>query len=264
MVGQLLKQVAVLDHSESSLLMSQDKREPHHFFEALFDEHMWQCIADETNLYAKQKKELNGTDLFEASTSDVYPKSSRIVKSWKEVTSGDIKIFMSHILVMGVVKISYLEKYWSRNEFRSVPIFGRYMTRNCFQSIFSNIHFADNTETLAVGSKDHDPLYKVCCLIDMMERNFKHVYKPQKEISVDESCCEFKGRIRFKVYNPKKPNKFHMKLFSVCEAVSGYTLGFEVYTGKNSRSASSKCFSFGSRLYQDNQTCGFATQVEFT
>ena len=29
-------------------------------------------------------------------------------------------------------------------------------------------------------------------------------------------------------------NKFHIKLFQICEAETGYVSGFEIYTGKNS------------------------------
>ena len=35
----------------------------------------------------------------------------------------------------------------------------------------------------------------------------------------------------FKCYNPKKPNRFHIKLFMVSEPSTGYICGFEVYTG---------------------------------
>ena len=40
-----------------------------------------------------------------------------------------------------------------------------------------------------------------------------------------------KGRVHFKCYNPKKPNRFHIKLFMVSEPSTGYICGFEVYTG---------------------------------
>ena len=42
------------------------------------------------------------------------------------------------------------------------------------------------------------------------------------------------GKIEVQSYNPRKPALFHIKLFQMCEAESGYILGFKVYTGKNS------------------------------
>ena len=64
-----------------------------------------------------------------------------------------------------------------------------------------------------------------------MQRNFHTKYRPGKELSLDESTCPFKGRVHFKCYNPKKPNRFHIKLFMVSEPSTGYICGFEVYTG---------------------------------
>ena len=67
----------------------------------------------------------------------------------------------------------------------------------------------------------------------MCERIFLYQYKPGKALSFDEACCPFKGRLRFKVYNPQKLNRFHIKLLQISESTSGYILGFHVYTGKN-------------------------------
>jgi hypothetical protein len=53
-------------------------------------------------------------------------------------------------------------------------------------------------------------------------------------LSLDEGCCPWKGRLRFRCYNPNKPAKFHIKLFQIAEAKSGYVLGFNIYTGKDS------------------------------
>ena len=71
----------------------------------------------------------------------------------------------------------------------------------------------------------------------MVENNFCHVYHPEENMSIDEVCCPFKGQLHFRCYNPSKPNRFHIKLFQLSESVSGYIIGFEVYTGKGMSSA---------------------------
>ena len=53
-------------------------------------------------------------------------------------------------------------------------------------------------------------------------------------MSFDEGCCPFKGRLKFKCYNPSKPNKWHIKIFEVSDARTGYVVGLDIYTGKNS------------------------------
>ena len=71
----------------------------------------------------------------------------------------------------------------------------------------------------------------------MVENNFAHIYHLEQNVSTDDACCPFKGRLRFRVYNPAKPNQFHIKLFQLSESSSGYIIGFEVYTGKGISSA---------------------------
>ena len=68
-------------------------------------------------------------------------------------------------------------------------------------------------------------------MVDMMQRNFHTKSRPGKELSLDESTCTFKGKVHFKPYNPKKPKRFHTKLFMVSESSTSYICGFKVYTG---------------------------------
>lgn len=58
---------------------------------------------------------------------------------------------------------------------------------------------------------DNDRLFKVRPFITMMRETFGY-YTPEEELSFDEGTCPFKGRVKFRVYNPMKPNKFGIKL----------------------------------------------------
>ena len=69
----------------------------------------------------------------------------------------------------------------------------------------------------------------------MLQRKFATNYCPHTQINLDESTMPFKGRVEFKCYNHKKPNRVHIKMFMVSEAETGYICGFEVYTGKDSK-----------------------------
>ena len=112
-----------------------------------------------------------------------------------------------------------------------MPFFGHYMSRNHFQTILWNLHVSEpDTTSQQKGEANHDPLFLVRPMVDMMQRNFCTKYSPGKELSLDESTCPFKGRVHFKCYNPKKTNRFHIKLFMVSEPSTGYICGFEVYT----------------------------------
>ena len=141
-------------------------------------------------------------------------------------------VFVADLIVMGILKKNSLEQYWSRDSILNMPFFGHYMSRNHFQNILWNLHLSDPDETNPqMGEANHDPLFLVRPIVDMMQRHFHTKYRPGKELSLDESTCPFKGRVHFKFYNPKNPNRFHIKLFMVSESSTHYICGFEVYTG---------------------------------
>ena len=101
-------------------------------------------------------------------------------------------------------KKNSLEQYWSRDSILNKQFFGHYMSRNHFQNILWNLHISDPDETNPQkGEANHDPLFLVRPMVDMMQRNFCTKYRPGKELSLDESMCPFKGRVHFKCYNPK-------------------------------------------------------------
>ena len=137
-------------------------------------------------------------------------------------------MFFAHLLIMGLVKKPKIIRYWARSEYVSTPFFGKYMTRTRFELIMTQLHLNRN---LADDKKN--ALFKLQPFIDMCQKNFRSLYEPSQNLSLDEACCPFKGRLKFKVYNKSKPSKFHIKLYQVCEAETGYVSGFEVYTGKD-------------------------------
>ena len=98
----------------------------------------------------------------------------------------------------------------------------------------SNLQVSDSTLDLPHNHPLHDPLCKVKPFLAMMDKNFKRSYKCGRDLSFDEGCCPFKGKLTFKCYNSSKPNKWHIKIFYVSDVRTGYVVGFDIYTLKNS------------------------------
>ena len=100
---------------------------PEDFFNAFFDSNMWTTISQETNRYARQTiaKNRGGRDVIEATSVGNVKQFSRM-NNWKDVNEGDIKVFMSHMIITGLVKRSNLEKFWSSNNLVHTPFFGKY------------------------------------------------------------------------------------------------------------------------------------------
>ena len=217
---------------------------PGKYFFEMFDDKMFTIMSENTNKYVHQKikeqKERNhrkrdlgnGTQGESEEGMDDTPPNTRL-RNWVDITASEMKVFVAHLILMGLIRKPTVEQYWSTQQYTYTPFFGKYMSRNRFQNILWNWRVTDpNTENPNKGQPGHDPLHLVRPIIQMMQRNFKSKYRPGKELSLDESTCPFKGRVRFKCFNPKKPNRFHIKLFMVSEAQTGYVCGFEVYTGK--------------------------------
>ena len=209
------------------------RREPENCFDALFDEAMWTTIVNETNRYAGAKKQQFGSCPLTAIEHPHYKRFS-CLNVWKEITEEELKVFFANILLMGILRKSEIEKYWNMSGVGQTPIFGQLMSRNHFRAILSNLHISNDSDNPPFRSPGHDPLSKIWPFVTMCENNFKFAYTPKRDLSMDESRCPWKGRLRFKVYNQRKPVRFHIKLFQMCEATSGYIIGFCVYTGKNS------------------------------
>ena len=108
------------------------------------------------------------------------------------------------------------------------------MGQKTFQRIMSNLQVSDSTLDLPHNHPLYDKLFNIRPFLDMMDKNFKWSYKCGRDLSFDEGCCPFKGRLNFKCYNPSQPNKWHIKSFEVSDARTRYVVGFEIYTGKKS------------------------------
>lgn len=224
------------------------------FFKAFFPENMWHTIATETNQYASRRLQAFGSDAFEQTQHANYKPFSRINK-WKETDEGELKLFTAHLILMGLTRKPDIESYWAQDNFTRMPFFGKFMSRDRFTAILANLHVADDTTNPKYGQNGHDALAKLRPFVDSLNELFKYRYKPERDLSLDEGCCPFKGRLRFKCYNPSKPNKFHIKLFQISEASSGYVVGFSVYTGQGS------CHRDDATV---DTTCGVTTKTVMT
>ena len=64
-------------------------------------------------------------------------------------------MFLAHILIMGLVHKSDVKKYWNMNTYTKIPFFGKYMSRNRFQSILWNFHVNDDTQNPSARQPGH-------------------------------------------------------------------------------------------------------------
>ena len=100
--------------SNSYCTVHNPDKKPELYFEALFDECMWTIISDATNLYTLSKRTTPDGNMCIDPTHPQYRKHQHL-NTWTDTSPSEIKLFMAHILIMGLVNKLELEKYWNMN-----------------------------------------------------------------------------------------------------------------------------------------------------
>ena len=133
-------------------------------FEEFFEDRMWTILSENTNKYIhaklRQAKDNGDKDPIELLSEGVDQNPCVQLNNWKDTSLDEMRVFLAHLIVMGILKKNSLEQYWSRDSILNMPFFGHYMSRNHFQNILWNLHISDPDETNPKkGEANHDPLF---------------------------------------------------------------------------------------------------------
>ena len=216
---------------------------PADFLELFLSDELLLLIVDQTNRYAEQS--------IAALDQRSLPYSR--ANAWQPLTLVELKRFLGLLFLTGIVKKPSWAEFWSTDRPIETPFFGETMPRNRFQLIWRFLHFSDNREV-----DDSDRLHKVRPVLDLLLSNFREMYLPAQNISVDEGMLHWRGRLRFRVYNPAKPIKYGIKSYILCDSTNGYCYAMKPYCGIHSTLQDTVGFltdglqGFGYRLYMDN------------
>ena len=172
--------------------------------------------------------------------------------------AGELMIFWGLCMLMGVVGKPAIHLYWSTRKILLTPFFGQTMTRDRFTLLLRFLHFNNNDDAKPRTDPDYDPLFKLRPFYNAVTGAFHAVFTPFRQIAIDEALIRFYGRLSFRTYNPRKPAKYGMKAYKICD-VNGYTWKFRLYTGKTAHTIVELVLSMmgtlldkGYRLFCDN------------
>ncbi|XP_070205714.1 piggyBac transposable element-derived protein 4-like [Littorina saxatilis] len=193
---------------------------PLDFYQLIVTPSVMKLFKTETNRYARttcdEKKAAGGLS------------ARSIFNTWTPVTLEEMNKFLAILVHMGLVKKPKIDDYWSTHPALSTTFASRLMTRCRFAAILAFFHLNDNARFIPRGRPDHDPLFKLRPLFDHLVQKFQQLYKPEEDICIDEAMCPWRGRSAFRCYMKDKPTKWGMKLYELCESVSGYVCNMEV------------------------------------
>jgi len=127
------------------------------------------------------------------------------------------------------------------------------MSRNRFELLLSNFHFANN-----VSIARNDRIGKVRPLFDKLEGKYQKIFTPGEHIVIDETLIPWRGRLIFRQYIPNKAHKYGIKLFKLCSS-TGYTWAMKIYSGKSADGiretglAHNVCLQLAEKLFHQGQ-----------
>eukprot|EP00731_Ephydatia_muelleri_P013737 Em0007g1047a len=177
-------------------------------------EELQQQIVQATNDYAKATMKENKYE------------------QWTKVTCEVMRAYFGFHILMSINRLPSIDDYWSTNpNLRYGPIANR-ISRDRFRDIQKYLHFVDNDTLVPRGQSRYDRLGKVRPVIDYVTAKCKELYKPHREVAVDEAMIKFQGRSSLKQYMPQKPIKRGIKVWVLGDSHNGYFVDFVVYTGK--------------------------------
>ena len=185
------------------------------------------------------------------------------LRKWKDVTVTCMRAFLGIVILMGLVRKSNLKDYWTCDAVIDTPYIRKVMSRDRFFEIMRYLHFNDNEKALPSNDPNRDKLFKIRPMYDVIRANFAKMCTPSRDVAIDEASIPWKGNLSFKVFNPLKPHKHHVKAYEMCDSKTGYCHYIEIYSGKVPASSKGSTYDLifrimdphldlGHRLFLDN------------
>ena len=166
-------------------------------------------------------------------------------QEWYPVTRYELLKFIAVLIQMGIDKRPTIPEYWSMKDTLYSPWYSEQFPRNRFQIIYSSMLHA------AYVDDEREKKDKIEPFLNLLLHKFQAAFYPDKNLSLDEMVVKWKGRSRYRMYNPSKPEKYHLKTFGLCDSITGYTYNLLIYfgsdtsyTGEIDKGQSEKIFHF--------------------
>lgn len=185
---------------------------------------------------------------------------------WKNLEESEFKAFLAVILTFGIINYNNRSLAFENSEFGNAFI-RSIMSLSRFNQLLSAWHYEDYTQHTADELKElkkTDPFWGVKGFVKEIARYFENCFNPGQKLDIDEQCIPWKGRHRCRCYNPKKPEKWHFKVFSLNDSETGYMCNFYLYEGSaENRPANIPATEYPFHRLLDNDKFRFKNHILF-
>lgn len=156
---------------------------------------------------------------------------------WTDLTVEEFYKYIGLLFYMALVRLHHIADYWRQNHSLTCPFAATVMSRDRFGVISWNLHISDPDEDVnndrKKGTPQFDKLFRVKPLLNLIKTAAKTYFHPYKNLAVDERMVASKAKTGITQYMKAKPTKWGFKLFVLADSSNGYTIDFNIYTGKS-------------------------------
>lgn len=145
----------------------------------------------------------------------------------------ELKAFIGMLYYTAIFKENHTHyTSWYSQDGTGREIYRCIMSKNRFEVLLNCLRFDDaNTRT---ERRNIDLAAPISQLFEMFIQNCKKVCSIGSYACIDEMLVAFRGKCKFKMYIPKKPHKYGLKIMCITDAQTGYLLDAYLYLGKDS------------------------------
>ena len=135
-----------------------------YYFNLLFKPEIFSDIRDHTNNYAIFKQ-------------DEIPRSrnnpDHVDTVWRETTVKGLKALFGMNILLSLNPLPQYKLYWHQNDFIGNSVVKKTITWWRYQKLTQYLHVSDKANELVWNSADHDKLYKICPVFNMVWDSYK-------------------------------------------------------------------------------------------
>ena len=95
---------------------------------------MWTILSKNTNKYVhaklRQAKDNGDKDPIELLSEGVEQNPFARLNNWEDTSPDEMKVFVAHLIVMGILKKNFLEQYWSRDSILNMPFWSLHVQKS--------------------------------------------------------------------------------------------------------------------------------------
>uniref|UniRef100_A0A1B6LUY7 PiggyBac transposable element-derived protein domain-containing protein n=1 Tax=Graphocephala atropunctata TaxID=36148 RepID=A0A1B6LUY7_9HEMI len=189
---------------------------------------VWKLFFDEdimTRIVTNTNVKLNNV------SQNLAPGTNR--SNYRNTDVAEINALIGLLLLSSVLKSNdeKIQSLFTKDWF-SRPIFRATMSVKRFDILVGSLRF-DNAQTRD-QRKMTDKAAAISEIFSKFISNSQIVYCPSALVTIDEMLVPFRGRCSFRVYMPKKPKKYGVKVMCLADAKTSYLFNAYIYTGKGS------------------------------